>query len=206
MRPDLSSIVLALLLAAPLAQAQSQAQYKVVGPDGRITYTDRHDAVPGSRVVPLGRESAPPEAVPLPLELRQISARFPVTLYSSGDCAPCDSGRRLLQQRGIPYAERVVSSEEDLAALQRLTGSRSVPALTIGAQVLRGYLESDWQSYLDAANYPSTSKLPRDYPVPASTPLVARAPAADTARPTLSAPAEPLPAAREPAPPAGLRF
>jgi glutaredoxin len=205
MRPALTSLVLALLLGAPLAQAQSQAQYKVVGPDGRITYTDRPDAVPGSRVVPLGREAPPPEAPALPLELRQISARFPVTLYSSADCAPCDSGRRLLQQRGIPYTERVVSSDEDLAALQRLTGARSVPALTVGGQVLRGYLESDWQSYLDAANYPSSSKLPRDYPVPAPTPLVARAPAADAATPALPATAEPPPA-RAPAPPAGIRF
>ena len=33
----------------------------------------------------------------------------------------------------------------------RLSGGRMVPALTIGAQALRGFSQQDWSSYLDAA-------------------------------------------------------
>ncbi|TAG29021.1 MAG: glutaredoxin family protein, partial [Verrucomicrobia bacterium] len=69
----------------------------------------------------------------LPLELRQAAARYPVTLYTAADCPPCDSGRKLLQQRGIPYSERRVTSDEDAQALERLVGGRTVPSLTIGA-------------------------------------------------------------------------
>ena len=73
----------------------------------------------------------------LPIELRQTVARFPVTLYTSTDCSPCESGRRLLQARGVPFVERQVTSGDDAEALNRLTGGRSVPTLTIGSQALR---------------------------------------------------------------------
>ena len=169
-----------LLLAATLAQAQ----YKVVGPDGRITYTDVPPLNPGgSQVQPLRRDGAaasPAAAQPgagpaLPAELRAVVARFPVTLYTSNDCAPCQQGRNLLVQRGIPYSERSVASDDDIAALQRLTAGRSVPALMVGAQALRGFQDADWQATLDLAGYPPQSRLPRNWQAAPPTPLVARA-------------------------------
>ncbi|MDO9285050.1 MAG: glutaredoxin family protein [Aquabacterium sp.] len=178
MRPIRSSSTQAVLLGLLLAAGASHAQYKVVGPDGRITYTDRPvAAVPGSQVQALRRDAGPASSAPLlPIELRESVARFPVTLFTSSDCPPCDSGRKLLQQRGVPYAERLVSSDDDIAALQRLSGGRTVPALTVGSQALRGYQESDWQGTLDLAGYPKASKLPRGWAPPPPAPLVARAP------------------------------
>jgi hypothetical protein len=60
-------------------------------------------------------------------------------------------------------------------------GGRTVPSLTIGAQPLRGFNDSDWAGFLDAAGYPKESKLPRNWPVPVATPLVERAAAATPA-------------------------
>ena len=89
-------------------------------PDGTVTYTDRPADTGSARVTSLGRAATPPPlAVVLPQELRAAVQRHPVTLYTSPDCAPCDSGRRLLQQRGVPYTERVVTSSDDAAALER---------------------------------------------------------------------------------------
>ena len=119
----------------------------------------------------------------LPLELRQTVARFPVTLYTSTDCSPCESGRRLLQSRGVPFVERRVLTGDDAEALDRLTGGRSVPTLTIGSQALRGYADNDWHSYLDAAGYPRESQLPRSYQPPPATPLVERQPEGQRPRP-----------------------
>ena len=185
------------------------AQFKVVGPDGRVTYTDRPQVEPGGQVQALRRDGSPAgpatqflSAVLLPAELRPLVARFPVTLYSSADCPPCELGRSLLQQRGVPFSERLVGSDDDLAALQRLTAGRTVPALTVGGQALRGFQEVDWQATLDLAGYPRESRLPRGYLGPAPAPLVARS------TPTVSgraAPAaEPTPVA-EPAA-SGIRF
>jgi glutaredoxin len=189
------------------------ALYKVVGPDGTVTYTDRPPPAASGRPAPVGaRTEAPAGDAPLanlPLELRQASTRYPVTLYTGADCAPCETGRRLLATRGVPFAERRVGSEEDAEALNRLTGGRSIPTLMIGTQALRGFADSDWHSYLDAAGYPRESRLPRGYQQPAATPLVQRQAeaAAPQERPAAPAPAaEPAPPPPAPPAPAGIRF
>ncbi len=195
-----------------LAATAALAQYKVVGPDGRVTYTDRPPADSAARVTPMGQagsaESAPANA--LPLELQRIVQRYPVTLYASAECTPCDAGRQLLQQRGIPYTERTVGgSSDDVAALERATGARSLPALTIGAQALPGFAPAQWSSYLDAAGYPRESRLPRGWAAPAATPLVERKPAVAAATPPAAsgpAPAAPAAAGPLPQPPSGIRF
>jgi glutaredoxin len=192
-----------LLIALTVAglAGPALAQYKVVDADGRVTYTDRPPVAETAKVVPLGRGGAPAAGATateggLPFELRQVATRFPVTLYTGASCTPCEAGRQLLRQRGVPYAERQIVSDEDSAALERLSGGRTIPSLTVGSQALRGFNPSDWANYLDAAGYPRESRLPRGWQPPQATPLVARAPAAAAA----PAAAEP---AREAAPPAG---
>jgi glutaredoxin len=206
---------LALVAALGSVALPAAAQYKVVGPDGRVTYTDRPPADSTVRVTPLGRESTAPATVAqdaLPQDLRQASSRFPVTLYATADCAPCDAGRQLLLQRGVPFTEKFVVSEDDAMALEQLTGARTVPSLTIGAQVLRGLSQSEWASYLDLAGYPRESRLPKGWQAPASAPLVARtAPRVPSAPAVPAAPRAPArsvpPAAAEVAPaPGGIRF
>ena len=211
-KPTATMAAGAVLLAALLATTPAQAQYKVVGPDGKITYTDRPGASPGAQVQalrPSGGAAAGPGAnvtnAALPTELRPLVARFPVLLYSSADCPPCEAGRKLLQQRGVPFNERSVSSDDDIAALTRLTGGRSVPALTVGAQALRGFQETDWHSTLDLAGYPRTSRLPGNYQAPASAPLVARNAVEAPAAPAPASPADNTPAAL-PAAAGGIRF
>jgi glutaredoxin len=210
LRRTAAACVAGLVLALP-----AHALYKVVGPDGRVTYTDRPPPADLGKPQSMGRDRSPVSEAEtasnaLPLELRQVVARFPVTLYTSSDCAPCDTGRRLLQVRGIPFAEKRVLSEDDAEAMNRLTGGRSVPTLTVGTQALRGLSDTDWHSYLDVAGYPKESRLPRGYQPPAAAPLVARdaepkpqpapAPAAPTEN-TAAAPAVPPPPS-----PTGIRF
>ncbi|ADU99957.1 glutaredoxin family protein [Alicycliphilus denitrificans] len=194
--------------------AQAQQVYRIVGPDGRVTFSDRPPAA-GAEAAPVGagaQGSGGSEA--LPYQLRQIAARFPVTLYTGSDCAPCDSARNLLVSRGVPFTERTVGSNEDIEALRRLSGESSLPFGTIGGQQLKGFSDSEWSQYLDAAGYPRQSQLPPGYRRPPATPLVAvqarpavpeaeSAPAAPAARP--AAPATP-PTGRTPANPAGIVF
>ena len=117
----------------------------------------------------------------------------------------------MLTSRGIPFAEKTVSSNEDAQALQRLSGDRSLPFMTIGSQQLKGFSDSEWTQFLDAAGYPSSSTLPSSYRQPAATPLVviAVAPAPTLATAPAVRPAAPAPALR-PAPnkdnPAGIKF
>lgn len=201
---------LVLALTALLVLQPAQAQYKVVAPDGSVTYTDRPPADARLNVTPLGRTPAAaaaagaPSAQPLPIELRQAAQRFPVTLFTAADCPACDSGRQWLQQRGVPYSERRIATEADAQALANLTGARTVPALTIGAQPVRGFAAEEWAGFIDAAGYPRENRLPRGWQPPPVTPLVAEA-SRPAASPPARAPAPPAPPPAAP-PPGGMRF
>lgn len=196
--------LMALLTALP-----SQAQYKVVGPDGKITYTDRPPPAQQGKATAISAKggTASSDAV-LPLELRQVVARYPVTLYAvTGACELCASARQLLRQRGIPFAEKQVMSPADTEALERLSGGRDVPTLSIGTQVLRGLQPDTWISYLDAAGYPKESRLPATYQYPTPGPITERvaAPAAVERTPQAAAApaAPPAPSADNPT---GIKF
>ena len=198
-------------LVVLLAALPVQAQYKVIGADGKVTYTDRAPASGNSKVTSLGSHGAAsgPSDATLPLELRQPVARYPVTLYTiPGACEPCESARQLLRQRGIPFAEKQVQSPEDSDALERLSGGRDAPTLAIGTQMMRGLAPEVWGSYLDAAGYPRESRLPANYQYPAATAIVdrreasaARTPAARASQPEAAAITAPAPAS-----PSGIKF
>jgi len=173
----------ALTLALALFALPGQAQFKVIGADGKVTYTDREPSASEGKIVPLGSKAvavAPAAAEPdLPFELRQVAAKYPVTLYvTSGACEPCTSGRQLLKQRGVPFSEKLVVSAEDSEALERLSGAREAPTLSVGSQILRGYAAETWTAYLEAAGYPRESKLPSTYQYPVAVPVVERRDAA----------------------------
>lgn len=198
----LSFAALALLAALPAV-----AQYKVVGPDGKVTYTDRPPTEQPGTVTSLRGNPAGPvaNATPLPAELRSVVQRFPVVLYTATSCSPCDDARQMLKQRGIPLTERQVQSSDDLPALERATGTRSVPTLMVGGQTAAGYSESQWTNLLDLAGYPRESRLPRDYVSPPAAPLVARQAAAPAPAPR-PVPEVPAAASPPPEPASGIRF
>jgi len=95
----------------------------------------------------------------MPYETRQAMVKYPVTLYASKNCAPCDQARDALRARGVPFNEYSVVMNADIAALQARFGSTSLPVITIGSQSMKGYSSNDLQGYLDAAGYPAQARL-----------------------------------------------
>ncbi len=199
---------------------QAQQVHRIVGPDGKVTFSDRAPEDKKAQSTVLSTASGGGASNPaLPSELRQIASRFPVTLYTGEGCSPCQQARQLLVQRGVPFTERSVNSNEDIEALRRLSGDSTLPFGTIGRQQLKGFADAEWTQYLDAAGYPAQSRLPKGYTQPAATPLApAKAPAASApdapqeaasapaGRPRRQAPPPPPPGAPTPSNPAGIRF
>ena len=215
--PRLAALgLLAALLTMSSASLWAQAVYRIVGPDGRVTFSDKAPPATAGKSTTLDADAAGPASggAALPYELQQVTAKYPVTLYTGANCGPCGSGRAMLTSRGVPFTERTVTSVQDADALQRLSGDNTLPLLTIGGQQLKGYSDTEWNQFLNAAGYPKTSQLPTSYHNPPAAPLVAvqKQPPANSA--TSDAAREPsaAPAAR-PAPdrsgvdnPAGIRF
>jgi len=188
-----------LLLAAGLLwMAGAHAQlYKSVGPDGRVTYSDTPpDSAPVERTLP----NRPRPADALPPALANAHTKHPVTLYTTDNCQPCSDGRALLQRRGIPFAEKTVQSDEDLAVLRKAGSDQHLPLLTVGNQKQQGFEADSWNATLSAAGYPETSQLPKSYQNP---PAVAAAPPKAAQAATPPAAESGAGAATPPPPPAG---
>ena len=201
-----AAFVVGTLLCAGLASAQV---YRIVGPDGKVTFSDRAPvegkATP-ARSVSMGGGGSP--ASSLPSEVRRVAGQYPVSLYTTNGCGPCDAARSYLRQRGVPYTEYTVTTREDFAALQRLSGAPNLPFMTLGGQHIPGFSETEWSQYFDAAGYPKTSQLPPSYRNAEPQPLVAVqkvAPPPRTAQQPQQADAAP-PTQAPVENPAGIRF
>lgn len=160
-RKVFAPISLAVLLCGTGLALPAWALYKVVGPDGKVTYTDRAPTSQPAQALKANGQSTSTES--LPYELQRVADRYPVTLYSSQNCNPCDAGRQMLKARGIPFVEKSVTTADDGRALMRAEGTEHLPVLRIGQKQLQGYAQTDWASYLDAAGYPAKSALPPSY-------------------------------------------
>ena len=198
-RSLLATVAAGLLLAAPAAHAL----FKVIGPDGRVTYTDRPPSPSEGRAMPVNRETGRASDPALPFALRQVATRFPVTLYTASSCGDaCALGRNLLSKRGVPFVERTAETDEEREAWPRLVGGSEAPVLKVGEQTLRGFAPLAWDETLDTAGYPRQSLLPANYQAAAAVPLIERkAPA-----PKPAAPAPAAPTATPGSNPTGIRF
>ena len=205
-----ASVFILALLAAGAAHAQL---YKWVGPDGKVTYSDAPPPKTAAKVEQksIGATGAPSTAG-LPYELAQAVNNHPVTLYSGDKCVPCDEGRTYLKQRGIPFSEKTVTTNDDVARFKQLTGESRLPVLTVGRNKQTGFESSAWGSALSAAGYPETSRLPKTWQQPAAeaaAPKPAIQQAAHGGKPAAERAAQPdvpsLPPATGNAPP-GFRF
>nr|WP_315225323.1 glutaredoxin family protein [uncultured Albidiferax sp.] len=195
MRPTLITTVLACSVLSLAASVSAQTVYRIVGPDGKVSFSDQPPPPTSkARVTTAAPGGGSAVNASLPFELKEVVQRYPVTLYTSASCSPCASARNLLVSRGVPFTERTVNTNEDGEALKRISGDTTLPFGTIGSQQLKGFSDLEWMQYLDAAAYPKTSVLPASYQQPAPRPLVATKAAEPAKAPApAAAPAQPQP-------------
>jgi glutaredoxin len=179
-----------LLMLACATHANAEL-YKSIGPDGKVTYTDTPPSPAAQRVETRPLAGGAVNQAGFPYELAQAVKSHPVVLYTTKSCSPCEEGRKLLSGRGIPFTEKTVNSDEDIAQLRKLSGGGELPVLSVGRDLQRGFESAAWQLSLTSAGYPESSKLPRSY----------RNPAPEAAAPVPKAPppqAQDTPERREP--------
>ena len=151
----------ALGLAALLASAPAQAQYRWVDKSGRIQYTD---TPPPAWAKDVRKEAAPSDAggvaPQVSYDLEKAKKDFPVTLYSSPNCKEgCDAVRAALNKRGVPFTEKQVYDQASNDELKRVAGAQEVPTLLVGRSVQRGFEQDAFDALLDSAGYPKAGVL-----------------------------------------------
>ena len=155
----LSLAALITLLLAGVAAAQQL--YRWTDANGRTHVTDTPPP-PGAKNVRMINSAAGGAAQkPAPVGLERSLKDFPVTLYSSINCAdPCAAARELLNKRGVPFTEVQVNDEERLAELKKLSPAGEVPVLKVGRACSRDSSARRTTRLLDSGGYPREGILP----------------------------------------------
>lgn len=144
-------LVTLMLLAVNIQAAE---YFRSIDKTGQVQYGDEplSNAV---EVEKLKAKTAPPPNKPLPYATQRAMAKFPVTLYVAENCGEgCVLARTYLSKRGIPFVEKNLLNNADIEAFKAASSGEIIPTLNIGKSWLKGYLESQWESELDAAGYP----------------------------------------------------
>ena len=120
--------------------------------DGSVSFRERCPAGSeqvGSRKVSVGARS---DAA---AQLAEVVRKSPVTLYAIPQCDACDLVRQQLQAAKLPFTEHDVSSDApQQEALKAVSGSLTVPAVTVGTALFTGYQRAALEAALKAAGYP----------------------------------------------------
>jgi hypothetical protein len=164
MRP----LELVLALALPtltLAAAPAAAQYKWTAPNGAVTYSDQPPP-PGIDGQAMNTRAAArsDDGGGVPAGLRDATTKYPVVLYTTPDCTPCQQARTHLAKRGVPFVERTVSSSADAESFRKAGFTEnSFPAMSVGRERSVGFDAGGWNQLLDVAGYPKSSMLPPSF-------------------------------------------
>jgi len=150
-------LFVAALLAATLTGAQTTYRW-VDQRSGQTVFSDLPPP-PGTSQVVKQSGAQPGDERQRPYAMRQAAKKYPVTLYTTASCADaCEQARRLLNARGVPFTERQLKSDQELAELAKLLGNEAgVPSLSVGRQSLRGLADDAWNDLLDLAGYPKSA-------------------------------------------------
>jgi len=159
----LARLTLVFVLACAAGAAAAQQLYRWTDEKGRVHVTDTPPP-PGAKDVRRTRSGASGAATDKPAAapgLERAMREFPVTLYSSINCAdPCAAARELLNKRGVPFTEVQVNDEERLAELKKLSPAGEVPVLKVGTSMFAGFQRAAYDSLLDSGGYPREGVLP----------------------------------------------
>ncbi len=146
-----------VLLAA--ATTQAETLYKVVGADGKITYTDRPPADAKSTTK---MQFADGPSTPLPASVLKYQAELrksmqgrldqakksdlsgTTTLFSATWCGYCTRAKAYLNAKGIRYQEIDIDTPEGSRSYVEAGGARGVPLLMLDNQRVQGFSEATY--------------------------------------------------------------
>lgn len=156
MRLPVVYIVIAVAALA-VSTAQAEKLYKWIGKDGKVSYQDKPP--PENSGVVQEKDLSGNARGTSDTDTSEAAQKFPVILYSTTKCSPCDQARAYLKKRKVPFAEKNVSNNQPLQKeMIEKMGELSVPTIMIGSKVMKGYIESLLEGELDQAGYPKEGK------------------------------------------------
>jgi glutaredoxin len=163
MMPRMTGLRCAIVVVLAAASSAALAQiYRWTDEKGRVHITDTPPP-PGAKNVQKRQTPAPSASSTQPQAsesyvLQEARKKAPVTLYSTPGCELCGKARALLNERGVPFKE-VLITEKQIDELVKAVGANAVPSIAVGSTVQQGFEAGTYHRMLDAAGYPKTGVL-----------------------------------------------
>ncbi|MHB8455337.1 MAG: DUF4124 domain-containing protein [Acidiferrobacterales bacterium] len=153
-----STLIVLLLVTCGLASTAGHATlYRWVDKDGNVSYQDQPPPADATQVQEKNLDTEAPPADDSASS--DAASKQPVTLYVVPQCDSCDQARNYLKKRKIPFREVDVASDvKAQAEMRKSVGELSVPTITVGSRVMKGYTKSLLSVELDDAGYPKAAK------------------------------------------------
>lgn len=135
-----------LLLTALNAQA---GLYKVVGADGKISYTDQKPLAQSAKAEKLDTRTY--AATPMAARNENAAVAEKVTLFTAKSCQLCDEAKAYMASRRITYQEWDVDKSNYARAKLAEFGADSVPVILVGREKMVGFSEARLDAMLNKA-------------------------------------------------------
>ena len=138
-----------ILFCTGLLVSHADTLYKSVGPDGKITYSDK-PPIKGNVEKKLSFKNLPSTKLPAatskpaqadntkPTNNSRANAGQ-VTLFTASWCGYCKQAKAYLASQSINYREVDIETQDGLAEFSQAGGSGAVPLLIAGRESLQGF-------------------------------------------------------------------
>jgi glutaredoxin len=148
-----SSLFFALLIPSYSA---AEGVYRWVDSAGQVHYSDLPPPPDAKMVEERMLRDNRVQGEKMSVAMRKAAETFPITLYTGEPCTGCPAARQYLQERGIPFSEVFLKTNDQIVEAQNKLATKtvSVPTMVVGSKPYVGYNSADWESALDVAGYP----------------------------------------------------
>lgn len=148
------------ILCVTASASYADTLYKYVGPDGKITYSDKPPTRGGNIQKTLSFKHLPSTKIPADTaaKLDQLrNSKFTsnpkrtasqVTLFTATWCGYCKQAKAYLDNQKIDYREIDIESKEGMVEFSRAGGSGGVPLLIAGKESVQGFSSDAYDAIL----------------------------------------------------------
>ena len=151
-----------ILVFAAISITHAETLYKVVGADGKITYTDQP---PADRKSTTALRFADAPSTPLPesvlkyqaalqksmqgrlAEAKKIDVGGSATLFSAAWCGYCTQAKAYMRAKGIGYREVDIDTPDGGRAYFEAGGERGVPLLMADGRRIQGFSAGAYDNF-----------------------------------------------------------